>query len=196
MTVRVATAAVGRPLRTDVEPDGVQSTTFAGWAAQPRISGQPRVASGSSIAPQVADPEWTPAPRGWYVSMLAGTLPLFALGMVASALADRLIFAGWAIVAGFGHALLLRAAWVRSWSAAARAALVLAWAAVSLLAFATLVTRHGEVLDLGYRALLWPVYAPVFAKPFAARVAAAVLALAAIASLVVARARRRRGVAT
>jgi len=193
VTVHVATAAVGCALRTDAEPDGVQSTSYALAAVQPRISGESRVVSEPSSAPHVADPKWTPAPRGWYVSMLAGMLPLFALGMVASALADRLAFAGWAIVAGFGHALLLRAAWARGWSAAARAALVLGWAALALLSFATLVARHREVLDLGYRALLWPVYAPVLTKPVAARVAAAMLALAAIASLVIARMRRRIG---
>jgi hypothetical protein len=138
----------------------------------------------------IADPTWTPASRGWYASLLAGTVPLFALGMVASALADRLVFAGWATVAGTGYALLLRAAWVRGWSAAARTALVLAWAALALLTFATLVARHGEVLDLGYRAVLWPIYSPALATPLTARAAAAVLALAAIGSLVLARTRR------
>ena len=111
---------------------------------------------------------WTPAPRGWYAAQLAGTLPLFVLGMVASALADRLAFAGWALVAGSGHALLLRAAWGRGWSAAARAALVLGWSALALLAFGTLVERHGEILDLGYRALLWPLYSPALTRPSAA----------------------------
>ncbi|HEV8241236.1 MAG TPA: hypothetical protein VGS57_17865 [Thermoanaerobaculia bacterium] len=123
--------------------------------------------------------------------MLAATLPLFALGLLASALADRLVFAGWALVAGAGSALLLRAAWVRGWSAPARAALVLGWAALALLAFSALVTRHGEVLDLGFRALLFPIYSPLLTKPLAARVGAGALALAAVASLVFARARRR-----
>ena len=139
------------------------------------------------------DPAWMPAPRGWYLSLLAGTLPPLALGMVASALADRLIFADWAVVAGAGHALLLRAAWVRGWSAAARAALVLAWAALALLAFATLVGRQQEVLDLGYRAMLWPLYAPALTRPAAARTAAAVLAIAAASAAAFALARRRRG---
>jgi hypothetical protein len=122
---------------------------------------------------------WTPAPRGWYLALAAGSLPAFVLGMVASALADRLAFAGWALVAGFGHALLLRAAWQRGWSVAGRAALVLAWGSLCLLAFATLVIRHGEILDLGYRAVLWPIYAPLLTRPSSWRLLASLLALAA-----------------
>lgn len=135
---------------------------------------------------------WTPAPRGWYLALAAGSLPAFVLGMVASALADRLVFAGWAMVAGFGHALLLRAAWQRGWSAPARAALVLAWGALSLLSFATLVVRHQEILDLGYRAVLWPIYVPALTRPATARLLAALLALAA--AVAAWRARATRGV--
>lgn len=160
-------------------------------AMEPQTMGEPHGASEAAISARIADPKWTAAPRGWYVSLLACTLPLFALGMVASALADRLVFAGWAIVAGTGSALLLRAAWVRGWSMPARAALVLGWAALALLAFAALVARHREVLDLGYRALLWPIYSPVPTKPLAAGVAAAVLALAAVVCVVLARSRGR-----
>jgi hypothetical protein len=154
-----------------------------------------RVATTLRVAsePGVADPEWSPAPRGWYASLLAGSLPLFALGMLASALADRLDFAGWAIVAGAGHALLLRAAWVRGWSVPARTALVLGWSALALVAFATLVARHQEVLDLGYRALLWPVYLPLLTRPLTVRVVAGALMLSALAALVFARATRRAG---
>jgi hypothetical protein len=112
----------------------------------------------------IGDVDWSPAPRGWYLAVVAGSLPLLLLGMVASALADRLAFAGWAIVAGVGHALLLRAAWSRGWSASALLALALGWAALALFAFAALVARHGEILDLGYRALLWPVYTPLLTR--------------------------------
>ncbi len=141
---------------------------------------------------RIAEATWAPAPRGWYLSLLAGTLPLFLLGMAASALADRLAFAGWALVAGFGYALLLRAAWNRGWSAAGRAALVLGWAALALLAFATLVERHREILDLGYRALLWPIYSSLMTRASTWRVAAAVLAVGAIVAFARAAAARRR----
>jgi hypothetical protein len=141
-----------------------------------------------------ADPIWKAAPRGWYLAVAAGTLPAFVLGMVASALADRLAFAGWGLVAGFGHALLLRAAWQRGWGVAARAALALVWGALALVSLASLVGRHGEILDLGYRAVLWPVYVPALTRPRTALLAAA--ALAAGAAVATWRARSRRSANT
>ena len=137
-----------------------------------------------------------PALRSWYAALLAGSLPPLLLGMVASALADRLVFAGWAAVAGVGHALLLRAAWTRGWSVAARAVLALAWGALALLAFATLVARHAEILDLGYRAMLWPLYTPLLARAATFRVAAAALAVVAAAVAALALATRRQGEGT
>lgn len=144
----------------------------------------------------VADPEpatsWSPAPRGWYASLAAGVFPPLLLGFVASALANRLAFAGWGAVAALGHALLLRAAWRRGWSVPARAALTLAWAALTLLSFASLVARHGEILDLGYRALLWPVYQPLLTTPRAWSSGAALFAAAAAGATLLARSRARR----
>ena len=130
----------------------------------------------------IGDVPWEPAPRGWYLAVVAGSLPLLVLGMVASALADRLAFAGWAIVAGVGHALLLRAAWSRGWGASARLALALGWAALALFVFAALVARHGEILDLGYRALLWPVYTPVLTRPGTSVAAGVTLAVGSAAA--------------
>jgi hypothetical protein len=140
-------------------------------------------------APPIAIAAWEPAPRGWYVAVTAGSLPLLVLGMAASALADRLDFAGWAIVAGAGHALLLRAAWQRGWSALARTALTLGWAALALISFATLVARHQEILDLGYRAVLWPVYASSLTSPVTWNVLAALLGAVAVAAALLARRR-------
>jgi len=183
---------VGCALRTDPHPDGAQSAPYAGGEKAASVADRPRP---GDVASDAAG-GWEAAPRGWYASLLAGALPLFSLGMLASALVDRLDFAGWAIVAGAGHALLLRAAWVREWSVPARTALVLGWAALALLAFAPLVERHQEVLDLGYRALLWPLYTSLLTRPLTAQVGAAALALAAVAVLVVARIQRRGGAAS
>ncbi len=135
----------------------------------------------------IGDPHWQPAPRGWYAALLAGSLPALVLGMVASALADRLAFAGWAVVAGLGHALLLRGAWQRGFSVPARAAWACGWGALALAVFAALVRTHGEILDLGYRALLWPVYAPALTRPATWLVLAGTLAV--VASLAAWRAR-------
>ena len=142
----------------------------------------------------VADPEpaspWSAAPRGWYASLAAGVFPPLLLGFVASVLANRLAFVGWGAVAALGHALLLRAAWGRGWSVPARAALGLGWAALALVSFASLVARHGETLDLGYRALLWPLHHPALAAPPAWQYGAALLAASAAALTLLA---RRRG---
>lgn len=189
--VAAADASIG--FAAEIEP---QTSHEPRHGMDAQAAREPRNGLEAALDARFADPQWTPAPRGWYASMLAATLPLFAIGMVASALADRLVFAGWAIAAGIVAALLLRAAWARGWSALGRAALVLGWAALALLAFAALVGRHGEVLDLGYRAVLWPIYSPVFTKALTSGLAAVVLALAAVACLVLARSRRRAGAAS
>jgi hypothetical protein len=137
-----------------------------------------------------ADPAWQPAPRGWYAAVFAGALPPLLLGFVASALANRTAFAGWALVTALGHALLLRAGWGRGWSVPARAALILGWAALALLSFAGLVDRHGEILDLGYRALLWPVHTTLLTRPGTWAATAALLAVLALASTLLARQKR------
>ena len=163
----------------------------------PPASRRPERSEGSpgsgGDAPDDLTHPWRPAPRGWYASLAAGVFPPLLLGFVASALANRLAFVGWGAVAALGHALLLRAAWQRGWRVPARAALTLAWAALTLLSFASLVARHGEILDLGYRALLWPVYQPVLTAPRAWSSAAALLAAAAAAVTLLARSRARGG---
>jgi hypothetical protein len=124
-------------------------------------------------------------------------VPALLLGFVASALANRLAFVGWGVVAALGHALLLRTAWERGWTALGRAALALGWAALSLLSFSSLAERHGEILDLGYRALLWPVHHPAVSAASSWRAAAVVAGLAAAACALLAWRRRagRRGAA-
>jgi hypothetical protein len=130
-----------------------------------------------------------PAPRGWRAAVAAGVFPPLVLGFLASALANRLAFAGWGLVAAIGHLALLRAAWSRGWSASARAALALAWAAVAVASFASLVTRHGEVFDLGYRAVLWPVYTATLTRPQTWWLLASALAAGAAAAALAARRR-------
>ena len=136
------------------------------------------------------EPAPLPAPPGWRLSLAAGVYPPLLLGFLMSALANRLAFAGWGIAAAVGHLALLRAAWGRGWSAAARAALTLAWAAVAVAALAWLVARHGEILDLGYRAVLWAVYLPALTRPGTWQLLAGALAAAALAATATARRRR------
>lgn len=122
------------------------------------------------------------APRGWYPALAAGVFPPLLLGFVASALANRLAFAGWGIVAAVGHVALLRAAWQRGWAATGRTGLTAGWAALAGVSFAGLVARHQEILDLGYRAVLWPLYAQPLTRPSTWYLAAAAVALAAVAA--------------
>jgi hypothetical protein len=142
----------------------------------------------------VAELGGEPAPRGWYAAAAAGSLPLFVLGMVSSALADRLAFAGWGIVAGAGHTLLLRAAWQRGWSVPSRTALALGWGALALVSLAGLVERHRRILDVGYRAVLWPLYAPALTRPSTWELAAAALVVAALVAVALGRRARGKGV--
>jgi hypothetical protein len=134
----------------------------------------------------------TAAPHGWRLAIAAGVFPYLLLGFAASALANRLAFAGWGLAAAVGHLLLLRVAWSRGWSVVARLALLLAWGAGATFAFAALVERHGEILDLGYRALLWSVYTPVLTGPASWRGLGGGLAIAAAVATLLARLAKRR----
>ena len=174
------------------------SGSAEGTAGVPAIRRLPDTgeAPATGKAPALAEPAARPpAPRGWHLALAAGVYPPLLLGFLASALANRLAFVGWGAVAAMGHAALLRAAWGRGWSAAARAALTLAWAALAALALAGLVERHHEILDLGYRAVLWAVYAPALTRAATWQLAAGALAAAALAAAGLAAAlvtRRRR----
>lgn len=119
-----------------------------------------------------------PSARAWYVSLLGLLLPVLLLGFLASALANRTIFAGWAIVSG---ALLTFVLWrgFDSW----RGAAAIAWPVALVLGaclglFAHLVGRHGEILDLGYRAVFPDFYTPLLTSPRTYGVAGVVSALA------------------
>jgi hypothetical protein len=172
-------------------------------AAAPSRGQHPVVSGASGLAlepPRVEpsrgetlEPAPVPPPRGWRLALAAGVYPPMLLGFAASALANRLAFAGWGLVAGIGHAALLRAAWQRGWSAAARAALTLAWAGLAMLSFAGLVQRHQEILDLGYRAVLWPVYAAALTQPLTWQLAAGALVAAAVVATGAARRNRSHG---
>jgi hypothetical protein len=161
-----------------------------GGAAGGGTPGEPGGQPANPAAP-VSAVQRPAAPRGWYLALAAGVFPPMVLGFVASGLANRLAFAGWGIVAAVGHAALLRLAWQRGWSVPGRAALALFWAAAALLVFGDMVSTHGEILDLGYRAVLWEVYSAPLAQPFVWRLVSGVGFGAAVVAAVVARRRTR-----
>jgi hypothetical protein len=130
--------------------------------------------------------------RVWYLPLLAGLLPVLLIGFGASALANRLVFAGWALAFGAAYTALTRIGVDRGWDRRARAALLLATLAVAFAVFAGLVRRHHEIFDLGFRAVAPAVYAPVATRPGTAAGLAGALALGAAWQLSTWRVARRR----
>jgi hypothetical protein len=115
--------------------------------------------------------------RGWYAALLGGLLPILLLGFFYSALADRLVFAGWALALASAWVLLLRHGFSAGWSTARRTGAMALLAAVGLGGFAALEAEHHEILDLGFRAVLPAAYHPAATRPLTAGVVAAVCAL-------------------
>jgi|CXWL01.1.fsa_nt_gi hypothetical protein len=106
-----------------------------------------------------------PSARSWYFTLVGVILPILLLGFLASALANRIVFAGWAVVSATVLTFVLRRGF-ESW----RGPLAIAWPAALVLGaclglFAHLVGRHGEILDLGYRAVFPSWYTPWLTSP-------------------------------
>lgn len=106
------------------------------------MTGAPRVSGEAS------------APPGWYAWLLAGVTPILLAGFLASAVADRLAFLAWALLAGAAYALTLKRAFGR------RRVPVLVVLALGWGAFALLAAQHREALALGIAALLPSEAAP------------------------------------
>ena len=118
----------------------------------------------------------------WRLALLAAVLPPLLLGFLASALANRLVFAGWAIAAAALTAWAVRSGFeARSGPGAAALAAALLSYAPALALFGWLAGRHREVLDLGGRAVLGDLHVPAAAAPATwYALAAAALAAAGI----------------
>jgi hypothetical protein len=130
--------------------------------------------------------------RSWYTELLGGLLPILLLGFFYSALADRLIFVGWALALATAWVLLLRYGFTVGWRPARRRGTMALLAALGLGGFAALEAEHQEILDLGFRAVLPAVYHPAATRPATAGIVAAALALAGAAALGLSRRRTGR----
>jgi hypothetical protein len=120
----------------------------------------------------------------WYGGVFGGLLPILLLGFLYSALADRTVFALWALVAG------------ACWVVALRQGLALAWGRFRLLAalalvlagglgvFTVLEWQHQQILDLGFRAVLPTIYHPIATAPRAAGILAGVFGLLGIVLMI------------
>lgn len=121
-------------------------------------------------------------PASWRAALFAAVLPPLALGFFASALANRLVFAGWGVAAAAVTVPAVRRAFEdrrrrHAWTVTAAALLVMAPA---LALFGWLVERHREVLDLGGRAVLGALHAPAAAAPATWYALAAAVLVAAV----------------
>ena len=136
------------------------------------------------------------APRplllAWYGGLLAGLLPVLLLGFLYSALADRIAFAGWALAVAALWVLVLRHGLGAGWGRTRLAGTLLLLIALGMAAFAGLETKHGEILDLGFRAVLPGLYHPSATRPGTAWVLAAVLGAPGAVSLALWRVRFRK----
>jgi hypothetical protein len=122
--------------------------------------------------------------RVWYGGLLAGLLPILLLGFLYSALADRTVFALWALVAGALWIVLLRQGLAAGWPAGRRAGSLLLLLAAAFGVFAVLESAHGEILDLGFRPVFPAVYHPLATRPGTAGVLAGILGIAGAGVLV------------
>jgi hypothetical protein len=127
--------------------------------------------------------------RRWYGGLLAGLLPVLLLGFGYSAIADRLAFVYWALALAAAHTLLLRHGLSAGWGDARLTGALALLLAAGFALFALLERSHGEILDLGFRALLPGLYRPATTAPATAFAVAAALAALGAAALLVARRR-------
>ena len=128
--------------------------------------------------------------RAWYGGLVAGLLPVLLLGFLYSALADRTVFVLWALVAGALWVVLLRQGLAAGWPPGRLAGCLLLLLAAAFAVFAALEWAHGEILDLGFRAVFPAVYHPLATRPGTAGVLAAVLGAAGAGGLILALVRR------
>ncbi len=117
----------------------------------------------------------------WYGGIFGGLLPILLLGFLYSAIADRTVFALWALVAGAFWVVALRQGLAAGWGRFRLLAALFLVLAVGLAVFAGLEWEHQEILDLGFRAVFPGFYHPLATAP---RTAAALAGIFALTGLV------------
>lgn len=135
-------------------------------------------------------PSGRPSSAAWRGALFATLAPLLLVGFGASALANRLVFAGWGLAVAAVVAPVLRRGFEDRRASPPRiAGTALLTAGLVLGPFALLVARHREILDLGWRAVLPGLYTPAATAPGAWAVLAGLLILAGAGLRFVPRAR-------
>ena len=154
----------------------------------PQSSLNPLASEAEAAAPAVheasgARPPRRPSLLPWYAALLGGLVPVLLLGFLYSALADRLAFAGWALLLAACYTVALRQGMAAGWPAARLAGAMALLLAAGAAGLARLESVHHEVLDLGFRAVLPAMYTGAATSPRTAAVAAALLAAGGLAAL-------------
>jgi hypothetical protein len=121
--------------------------------------------------------------RAWYGGVFGGLLPILLLGFLYSAIADRTVFALWAVAVGACWVVALRQGLAAVWGRFRLLAALALVLAAGLAVFAGLEWEHHEILDLGFRAVFPGLYRPLATEPGAAAVLAGIFALAGIVFL-------------
>jgi hypothetical protein len=119
----------------------------------------------------------------WYGGVLGGLLPILLLGFLYSALADRTVFALWALAVGTCWTVVLRQGLAAGWDRFRLLAALALLLAAGLAAFALLESEHHEILDLGFRAVFPTLYSPLATAPRTVGILAGVFALSGLACL-------------
>jgi hypothetical protein len=91
---------------------------------------------------------------GWYLPLLLGLVPILVFGFLESALADRTVFAGWALAAAAAYTITLRQTLAAGWEGVRVGGAVLLVLGAALAWLAWLLDLYREILDLGSRAVL------------------------------------------
>lgn len=117
--------------------------------------------------------------------VLLGALPVLLLGFGASALANKVVFALWAVAVSTAWALVLRWGVNGRWGGWIVAGRLLLLLAVAASAWGRLVTQHGEELDLAFKALAPGLYHPALAQPQSGYAATIALGVAGALAIVV-----------
>jgi len=122
-----------------------------------------------------------PSSRAWYAGIFGGLLPILLLGFLVSAIADRTVFALWALVVGTCWTLVLRRGLAVGWGRFRLPAALALLLAAGLAELAVLEWQHHEILDLGFRAVFPALYHPSLTAPRTVAILAAVCALSGAA---------------
>jgi len=120
----------------------------------------------------------------WYGGVFGGLLPVLLLGFLYSALADRTVFALWALVTGTCWVVVLRQALSAGWRRFRLLGALALLLAAGLAIFAVLESRHHEILDLGFRAVFPGFYHPLATEPRTMGVLAAVFGVIGIVGFI------------